>query len=127
MDFTGWPIWAILALLLLTNQYTIKFLNQILVIFGIASAKREEGELEAERWMRARADWSADKAFDILEKIINDFQTQSEARDKTMIDLISIVQKNTEAVRLLAQKIIKAEESVASLIETQHLRRPAND
>lgn len=129
MDFVGWPIWAILALLLLTNQYTLKFLNRILTTLGLASAKHEASENKRREWIERQAEWAADKAFDILEGTIEDFRKQSEKRDITMMKLLEAVQKNTtavgeqsSAVRLLAQKIIQVEEKVDH-ISTQWLGR----
>jgi hypothetical protein len=134
MDFTGWPVWAVLALLLLTNQYTTRFFGKALSVLGIVSAKRDQGEAEARKWMERQAEWAADKAFDILEGTIKDFQEQSKKRDETLMKMVEVVQKNTtaigeqsSAVRLLAQKIIRVEEQLDG-ISTQWLgRSSAND
>lgn len=128
MEFTGWPFWAVLALLLLTNQYTLKFLNRILGVLGISQAKHVESEAKHREWMERQAEWAADKAFDILEGTIKDSQAQSKKRDETLMKMVDAVQKNTtavgeqsSAVRLLAQKIIQLEEKFDG-ISTRHIK-----
>jgi len=140
-DLNSWPLWAALLFLLFTNQYAIKFFNRILSVFGIAIGKGQEADLEAERWMRSRADWAADKAFDILETTIKDNQVAIQRRDEVLMNLANSIQRNTatvsqqtDMIRILAQNAAQLVDQydemdgklskVQSHIETLWLRFP---
>lgn len=109
-DFSNWPIWAILLILLGTNQHVLTLFNKTITsLFGI-SIQKNKAEHEAASYRRNRAEWREDKFFDLLESTIQDYQEESRQRDKVILDLVKSIDRNTKSVsqqsdlmRLLSQ------------------------
>lgn len=129
MDFTNWPIWAALAFLLLTNQHTLKLLDKIFSVFGIALSGSRQVESDEREWRRSRED----KMFEVLSSLIEGYQAESKDRDKTLSGLTATLQKNTDVlarqidmIRLLAYNSATVDEKLEEIhldIQTQFLRR----
>lgn len=133
MDFTNWPIWALLALLLLTNQHTIGLLKKFLSVFGIAISGSQQAESDERQWQRGRED----KMFGVIQSIIENGQEESKKDRQQLADLAGELSKNTNAlsrqtdvlerqsdmIRLLAYNAATVDEKLERIhhhIETRH-------
>lgn len=129
MDFTNWPVWAALAFLLFTNQHTLKFLDKIFSVFGIALSGSRQVESDEREWRRSRED----KMFEVLSSLIEGYQRESQDRDKILSGLNLSLQKNTDVlarqidmIRLLAYNAATVDEKMEEIhlhIQTQLLRQ----
>lgn len=115
MDFSNWPIWALLALLLLTNQHTLKFLDKVLSFFGIALTGGQKAESDERQWQRDRED----RMFATFASLIESNRDENQKRIAELHNLTVELHKNTDAlmrqidmIRLLAYNAATVDEKL---------------
>lgn len=118
MDFSNWPVWALLALLLLTNQHTLNLLSKVLSFFGIALTSGRQSELNERQWQRNRED----KMFATFASLIEDGRNESQKRDAELHSLVVELHRNTDAltrqidmIRLLAYNAATVDEKLEQI------------
>lgn len=129
----GLPVWAIIIVLLLTNQHFTRTLNKTLSLLGIVSAKSTESEIDERRYQRSRES----EMFGVLKSIIDNSQQESKDRDKILSELTATLQKNTDAlsrqidmIRLLAYNASTVDEKLDGIynhIQTRRLKYEEKD
>ena len=117
------PVWAIIIISLFAfNPNFTNLLKRMLATVGIIAKQEKEADLETERWMRQRADWAADTAFDILKTTIESYREESKDRDRILADLIAALNRNTnitakqtDMIRILSQNSAQASDKLDNI------------